>query len=456
VPMSLPVSEIGLDPAVLTFAGVASIIAGLVCGLAPLVPIMRSDIGANLKEGSRGSTSGGHNRLRAVLVGCEIGVSVVLLVGAGLLLHSFWNINHVDPGFNPQNVLTASIWLPIPNDPTQFRYGKHETRVILIREILRRARTLPGVESVALGAANTVPLLTRNSLPIRPEGFAGSDSELPLAEVANVSPDFFQVLGVPLRRGRIFTEADDGRDGLAVVDETLAHRVWPNQDPIGKRIAVGAVPGKYGMVIGVVGNMKTDAFEAPDAPHLYFSIYRRSSVALSVVLRSASNPQNLGEALRREIQAVDPDLPIYSIRTMEDIISSSLAQRRFQLQMIGAFAVVALLLAGMGIYGVTAFWVGQRTPEIGIRIALGAHAMDVIGMVLRQGVKLTAWGVLAGLAVALPLTRVLRSLLFGTTPNDPLTFAAVALVVAGVALLACYIPALRATRVDPAIALHAE
>jgi len=183
-------------------------------------------------------------------------------------------------------------------------------------------------------------------------------------------------------------------------------RIWPNQDPIGKRIGVGQNPN-FGTVIGVVGDMKTDAFEAPDAPHAYFSIYRRSSLALSVLLRSASNPQNLGEALRREVRSVDADLPVFSIRTMDEIVSRSLAQRRFQLQMIGAFALVALLLAGMGIYGITAFWVGQRTQDIGIRIALGAHAGDVIRMVLRQGLSLTTRGVLAGIAATLPLTRVL-------------------------------------------------
>jgi len=456
VPITLPVADVGVDRTVLMFAAVASVLAGVVFGLAPLAPMLRSDIVNSLKEGSRGTTAGGHNRLRAALVGCEVAVSVMLLVGAGLLIHSFWNLNHVDPGFNPQNVLVTNVWLPAPNNPAQSPYSKPAGRTVLIREVLRRARMLPGVDSVAIAGGNSVPLVGWNSATFQAEGYAETASSLPVAETATVSPDFFRVLGAPLHRGRFLGEADDKPDHpSALVDESLVRRIWPGQDPVGRRIRVGASSVFY-TIVGVVGDLKTDAFEAPGGPHVYLSIYERSGMTLSVLMRTQSAPERLGEALQHEIQAADADLPVFGVRTMNEIVARSLAQRRFQLQTVGAFALVALLLAAMGIYGVTAFWVGQRTSEIGIRIALGAPAPNVIRMVLRQGLILTLWGVVAGLAAALPMTRLLRSLLFGTTPTDPLTFAAVALAVSVAALLACYIPAVRATRVDPAVALHTE
>jgi putative ABC transport system permease protein len=294
-----------------------------------------------------------------------------------------------------------------------------------------------------------------NSAAFTPEGFTGTPGEKPVAEVMSVSSDFFQVLQTPVMRGRVFNEADNGRNPVVVVDQNTVQRIWPNQNPIGKRILVGA-GGPMSTVVGVVGNIKTDSFDAPDALHIYIPIYQRTGPAMAIFLRTGQEPGVLGDVLRRQVRKVDPDLPLFGIRSMEEVVARSLAQRRFQLEAIGAFAVVALLLAAIGIYGVTAFWVSQRTPEIGIRIALGAGATEVIGMVLRQGLSLTLWGVAAGLAGALPLARLLRSLLFDTTPFDPLTFGGIAIVLTACALLACYIPARRATRVDPMVALRAE
>jgi predicted permease len=270
-----------------------------------------------------------------------------------------------------------------------------------------------------------------------------------------VSPAFFRALGVKLVKGREFTETDDGSNPVAIVDETLARRTWPDQDPVGKRIGTGA-PVQWATVVGVVGALKGSTFEAPDAPHLYFPVYARSNVALTVYLRTAGDPANIAEPLRRAVQSVDPDLPVFGVRTMEQVVERALAQRRFQLQMIGAFAAVALLLAALGIYGVTAFWVHQRRQEIGIRIALGASGGTVIGMVLKQGLALTLWGMVGGLAAAVPLARVLRTLLFGTGAFDAVTFAAIGLLLLTAAAAACYLPARRASRVDPIDALRAE
>ncbi len=456
VPVELPVGEIAINGPVLWFAIAITLLTGVGFGVAPVLPMLRINIVNSLREGSRGSTVGGaHSRLRAVLVGCEVAFSLILMVGAGLLLHSFWNLTRVDPGFNPKHVVVANLWLPVPNDPAQFKYGRAEVRRAFIREVLRRARTLPGVEAAAMGNGNSTPLAGFNTTTFLPEGSNPAAGEQPLAQVTAVSPDFFRALGMRLQKGRTFTESDDGANLVAVVDETLVRRVWPGQDAIGKRVGIGR-PAQWATVVGVVGAVKTDSFDSPDASHLYFSAYQRSNVAMTVFLRTAAEPAGMTEALRREVQAVDPDLPVFGTRTMEEVVARSFAQRRFQLQMIGAFAAIALLLAALGIYGVTAFWVNQRSQEIGIRIALGARRGDVIGMVLRQGLRLTLWGVAAGLAGALPLSRVLQSLLFGATFFDPVTFAAIAAVVLGTAMFACYLPARRATRVDPMNALRSE
>jgi predicted permease len=276
-----------------------------------------------------------------------------------------------------------------------------------------------------------------------------------VAEITSVSPAFFRVLGVRLVKGREFSEADDGSNPVVVVDETLARRTWPAQDPIGKRIGTGA-PVQWATVVGMVGALKGSGLEAPDAPHLYFPVYARSNIALSVYLKTAADPASVTEPLRRVVQSVDPDLPVFGVRTMEQVVARALAQRRFQLQMIGAFAAVALLLAALGIYGVTAFWVHQRRQEIGIRIALGAAGGNVVAMVLKQGLSITLWGMAGGFAAAVPLARVLRTLLFGTRAFDAVTFVGIAVLLLVAAAAACYLPARRATRVDPIEALRAE
>ena len=260
------------------------------------------------------------------------------------------------------------------------------------------------------------------------------------------------MLGTPLVRGRMFAESDEKGPAVVLVDERMARLAWPNQDPIGKRFGSG--PQNWMYVIGVVGDLKSRAFDAPDVPHVYFLAYQRSNLAMTVFVRTASNPAALANSVRRAVQSVDPDQPVFGVRTLEEVVARSLGQRRFQLQMIGAFAVTALLLAALGIYGVTSFWVRQRTQEIGIRVALGAQGSDVMRLVLRQGLQLTLWGIFAGCAGTIPLAMALRSLLFGTGPFDPLTLAAIVALLTATSLAACYLPARRAMRVDPVVALR--
>jgi len=458
-PMNLPrVTEVGLDAGTLGFMALTTVVCGVLVGVIPAVLISRADLVPSLKEGGQGSgMGGGRGRTRAALVACEIGFSLALMIGAGLLGRSFAHLLDVDPGFEVQNLTVANLWLPAPNDPTTSPYRGQDTRRAFIREVLRRVGQLPGVEAAAIGDGQSIPLVGFNSIPFRVEGATEQASEMPTAQLTGVTPDFFRALGTRLVAGRVFRESDDGDHLVVVIDETTARRYWKDQDPIGRRIAFGqAGQPRWLEIVGVVGAMKTRAFESPDAPHIYRSIYQGAGNAMSVFVRTAGAAAVSTEQLRREVEAVDPDLPVFGVRTMQQVVSRSLARRRFASTLFGGFALVALLLAGLGIYGVTAVSVGQRTREIGLRMALGAQPKDIMGMILRGGLSLTAAGVVGGVAAALLLTRALRSLLFGTTPTDPLTYAAMSLVLAAVTLVACYAPARRALRVDPTVALHDE
>ena len=458
-PVNLPrVTEIGLDPGVLGFMALTTVACGVLVGIIPAVLISRTDLVPSLKEGGQGSgMGGGKSRTRGVLVACEIGVSLALMVGAGLLGRSFAHLLDVEPGFEVRNLTVANLWLPAPNDPATSPYRSQDTRKAFIREVLRRAGQLPGVEAVAIGDGQSIPLVGFNAIPFRIEGATEQASETPTAQLTGVTPDFFRALGTRLVAGRVFRENDDGDHLVVIIDEATARRHWKDQDPIGRRIAFGqAGQPRWLEIVGVVGTMQTQAFESPDAPHIYRSIYQGAGNAMSVFVRTAATAAISPEQLRREVEAVDPDLPVFGVRTMQEVVSRSLARRRFASTLFGGFAVIALLLAGLGIYGVTAVSVGQRTREIGLRMALGAQPRDIVGMILRGGLTLTGAGVAGGLAAALLLTRSLGSLLFGTVPTDPLTYAAMSLVLAAVAVVACYAPARRALRVDPAVALQAE
>ena len=458
-PVNLPrLEEVGLNWTVLAFTAAVSLVTGMLFGLIPALQIARTALLPNLKEagktGGMGSRKAG---ARAVLVVCEIAFSMTLLLGAGLLLKSFWNVIRVNPGFNPSHVMLANIWLPVPNDPTLAPYRAPEKRRALIRAILSRVRALPGVEFAAIGGGQSIPLLGVNRATFRVEGADTAANELPSAQLTGVSPDFFRVLGTPLIAGRWFQESDEGQDRVALVDEAMAARYWKNQSPVGRRIDLGR-PGRpaWATVVGVVGTMKTEGFDSPDTPHLYVSVYQGGSNALSVFLRTTPSASVTAGQLSREVQAVDPELPVFGVRPLEEVVSHSLAGRRFALDLVGAFALIALALAALGIYGVTAFSVGQRSREIGLRMALGAANSRILLMILRQGMVFSVAGIAGGAAGAFLLTRFLQTLLFGTAPTDPIVFIGVAVLLGAVTMLACCIPARRATRIDPAIALRSE
>jgi len=456
-PGNLPrLNEVDFNWGVLLFCLAISLLTGIAFGLAPAIQLSSSNLVGSLKEGSRGSSGGrAQHRFRRALVACEIALSLMLMTGAGLLLRSFWNLVQVNPGFGLKNVLVTSLWMPSPNDPKSGPYFTQPARNAFVHEVLRRARSLSGVKVAAMGGGNSIPLVGWNTAQLRLED--RQTDETSIAQAVNVSPEFFQTLEIPLVRGRAFTDSDDRPPGVVVVDETAARRFWPNADPLNKRLKFGQNrEAPWRTVVGVVGDIKTEGLDRAAVPHLYFPIYQQSSSSMTVFLKTSSNPANLGEALRREIQNVDHDLPVFGTQTMEQVMARSIAQRRFALEMVGAFALVALLLACIGIYGVTAFAVSRRSQEIGIRLALGAQRRDVLNLVLSEGMTTTLWGLGGGLLGALILTRFLQSLLFAESPMDPVTFLAVAAVLAGAALVASYVPALKAMRVDPVQALRSE
>ena len=461
-PASLPrLSEVHVSAGVLFFAFAVSIVTGVLFGLAPALQAANPDQVESLREGGRGSGAGRrHTRVSRALVVSEVALSIILLAGAGLLLRSFWHVLEVRPGFNPSHVVTAQIWIPVPNDPTTDRYRPTDKRAAFLMEILRRVSALPSVESTAIGGTNSMPLSSgRNGFPFTIVGRPTDSERAPVAEFASISPDYLPVLQIPLLAGRNFAEADtDKSQQVVLIDRTLQRRYWPNEDPLGKQVSFGGRPGQNPTftVVGVVGDIKSDGFDAPTAPHIYLPVRQSPGYASVVFLRSAGNPEALGESIRHEVQSIDPNIPVFSVRTMDQVIARSMAERRFALQLLGIFAGVALLLAAIGIYGVMAYSFSQRTHEIGIRIALGAQRMDIFRMAVSEGMQLVAIGLVIGLVGAAALTRSVRSMLFDVSPADPITFAGISLTLAGVAFLACYVPAQRATRVDPLVALREE
>lgn len=461
VPTNIPrLNEVKFDLGMLVFAFAISIVTGLLFGLFPALQASRPNILVGLKDGSKGAGASARQvRFRNALVVSEFALSLVLLIAAGLLLRSFWRLLNVNPGFDPRHTLVARIWLPVPNNPDLNPYRPPAKRVGFAREVLKRVSALPGVQYAAMSGGNGIPLVGQhNKGPFTIEERA-DDGSPPQAETNNVSPDYFKVLGTPLIRGRFFADSDDTEtQRVVLIDQTMAARYWPNADPIGKRLKFGPRTSQapWMTIVGVVGDIKTESFEARDQPHLYIPMFQSAGFAMAVYIRTDPNPETFTQPLREQVQAVDHELPVFGIQKLEDVVATSLANRRFAVQMIGLFGTVALLLAGVGIYGVMSYAVTQRTHEIGIRLALGAQARDVLRMVVRQGLTLAVIGVAIGLVGAFALTRLISSLLFGVSATDPLTFSAIAVLLTVVALLACYLPARRATKVDPLIALRYE
>jgi putative ABC transport system permease protein len=455
----LRTQPIGLNIQVLAFAIVISVITGLIFGLLPARGLSRLNLNEALKEGSRTSASAASHRTRSVLVVAEITLSLALLAGAGLLIRSFERVRDTDPGFAPQHVLTATVTL----DETA--YPQASSIRSFYRQLLSQVRSLPEVHAV--GASTDLPLssgwnhlFTVEEHPRQPSG------RTPMSDHSAVTGSYFHALGIPLIRGRYFTPDDRaGSLRVVIISEGLAKKYWPGEDPIGKRIKWG-VPESHSpwlTVVGVVGDVKEGPLDLPTQPHTYQPLAQVNDGAVVGLARSIhlavlarGNPVTLTATLRNQLRGLDPGVPLTQVRAMNAIIESSMSPRRFTTLLLAAFALVALLLASIGLYGVIAYSVSQRTHEIGVRMALGAQKSDVLGLVVRQGMILAIIGVGIGIAGALGLTRFLASLLYGVKPTDPLTFIIAALVLGGIALLACYIPARRAAKVDPMVALRYE
>jgi putative ABC transport system permease protein len=464
VPSSIPrLSEVSLNIRVLGFALMVSLVTGVAFGLAPAWQLSNPHLMDELRPGTRGVLIGlRQHRFLGVLVISEFALSLVLMVGAGLLLRSFSKVLHVSPGFNAKNLVIAHVWLPVPNDPTKNPYLRQENRAQLVREILRRVSALRGVEEAAIGSANA-PLSGQHTLTnFTIEGSSTSKGESPAAQVVAFTPDFQRTLGMTVVRGRSFTDADNETGApVALIDQTAAERYWPNQDPLGKQILL-QIPGprvnplRLTTIVGILARTKGDGLDLPYSPHIVFPAFQVFGTVLSIYARTSASPDTLQDAIRGAVQSVDPNLPVFGVRTIESILTDSLAPRRFALELMGLFAATALLLAAFGIYGVMAYFVSQRVREIGVRMALGARRKDVLALVVSRGMVLASIGAAIGVVVSLMAGRLISGLLFGVSPHDSLTLFALVAVLAGVALAANYIPARRATKVDPMVALRYE
>ena len=468
VPDSLPrLNEVSINWVVLLFALVASLVVGAIFGLAPALDAGRVDLTHALKEAARGSTGSGEQaRTRRVLVVTEFALSLVLMIAAGLLLRSFWDLLNVRLGFNPESVMTVRTRLPYPNDPKTDIYRTPAQEAPFFREILRRAGTLPGVEEVALGDTASIPLdesqrylkqVSDGYFPFTSKDATSQSDQLAVVERSSVTPDYFHLLGIPLLRGRLFNELDDDKaPQVAVINEAFARTYWPGQDPLGKRFKSMRAESPWITVVGMIANARTESLAEASVPQIYLAVYQTGAKHLAILLRGHLDTAAIPEEVREQVQAVDPTLPVFGAQTLNDTVSASLSERRFSMEMVGLFALTALLLAGLGIYGVISYMVSERTHEIGIRLALGAQRRNILRIVLRQGLGLALAGAALGLVCALIVSHLMAGLLYGVRPTDPLTFAGVALLLIGVALLASYIPARRAVRVDPLVALRHE
>ncbi|MFL6207331.1 MAG: ABC transporter permease [Pyrinomonadaceae bacterium] len=457
LPEDVPrVREIALDGRVLAFTLGVAVVTGLIFGLAPALAAARLDVNEALKESGRDAGGWRRNRVRSFLVVAEVALSLVLLVGAGLLLKSFVRLREINPGFKPEPVLTYSVALPT----AQYQTPAEQTR--FFQQLLTQTASAPGVNATA--AVFPLPFSgdnARGNFEIEGRPVA-SESESPNALSYIISPDYLRALGIPLREGRGFSERDTASaPHVVLINETLARRYFAGTDPVGRHLVVSSIADldkpKTCEIIGVVGDVKHSGLDA-EAEAEYYLPYQQSTLPfMTLVVRGTNDkPSALATDARAAVAQLDKDLPLTDIKPMSDWLAASVAPRRFNMLLLGGFALLALCLATVGIYGVMAYAVAQRTHEIGIRIALGAQARDVLRLVVGQGMLLTLIGLGVGLAGAFALTRVLATLLFNVKPTDPLVFAGVTLLLALVALVACYIPARRATRVDPMIALRQE
>jgi putative ABC transport system permease protein len=455
-PPTLPrTSNIHLDGAVVAFSLVLSLVTGIILGAAPAWLAVHTDVNEALKRGTRGSTEGGvRGRFRSALVILEIAFALVLLGGAGLLARSFMALTHVDPGFVPENATVLRLALP------EKKYGKPAQQTAFVDSLLERLQGLPGVQ--ATGVTQVMPLIGDFVLAFAIEGRPElPQSDWPSTNYYAVTPEYFRAMGIRLIRGRVFTTRDDARaPRVAVINETLARQFFPNEDPIGHRINIPndapGTPPVWREIVGVVADIKHYGVDKETTSQSYEPFAQSPFDSLNIVLRTSGSPAAMLSSLRPAVYAVDKDQPIGSIRPLEEIMAEKISQQRFAMMLLSVFSIVALVIAAIGIYGVMAYSVVQRTGEIGIRMALGAQTRDVLRLVLTQGGKLVGIGLLAGLVTTLATSRAMASILFRTSAHDPLTLTSITILLAAVAMVACLLPARRATKVNPIEALRVQ
>ena len=442
-------NETTIDPHVLIFSAVLTLGTGLIFGIAPALQGSRTDLQDSLKESGNRLTSGATRaRARNVLVVAEMALALMLLAGAGLLVRSFVRVQQVDPGFNPKNLLTAFVMLP----PSKYPEPRRQAQFFY--EVMERIASLPGVECA--GGADSAPMLTNDTGPVSIEGHP-VEPEIQ-AERPKITPDYFRAMGIPLLRGRTFAWADnEGSLPVAIISESAARQYWPDEDAMGKRVKLedGSAP-VWRQVIGIVGDVRQDSVVEAARPEVYAPLLQAPVPYMALIVRTRTPPAALTAAVRQAVMAVDKDQPLFQVEIMQQVVDDSVAGRRFQMSLLAVFATIALGLAAIGIYGLMSYTVNQRTHEIGIRMALGAKRGEILHLVVRHGMMLAIVGVVLGTVGALLLTRFLSSMLYGVGANDPATLLSVATLLIGVAALASYIPARRATRVDPMVALRYE
>jgi putative ABC transport system permease protein len=457
MPADLPrLTEVHFDGGMVTIALTLSIAVGVVFGIIPAIQVSGVNPAGNLKDAGRGlGERRGERRFRAALVAAEIAISLVLLAGAGLLVRSFWSMLQVNPGLDPAGVGFAQIWIPVPNDPSKNPYATPVQRNAYINEVLRRVRAVPGIESVGMSTSNRTPFsgsgVTQRFTFV---GESTAPEDVRRAQFQIASPDYFATLRAPILGGRAFTEADvAGAEPVAIVNETLAKTQSLGKDPVGRSVSLGRQSAR---IVGVVADIHDDGLDVPVASRIYLPLLQRSGNALTVYYRSATDPASLNTTIERTIHEIDPTLPVFGQRTMHNLLADSMVRRRIVLSLMSAFAIVALLLAAVGTYGVMSVAANQRVREIGIRMALGAQRHDIERLMVRPGLVLAVGGVAAGIVTAAFLARLMSAMLFAVAPTDAVTYGSVSLLLILVALIACYLPARRATKRDPLIALRTE
>lgn len=464
VPESLPrLNDISISWTVLLFALGASVVAGVIFGLAPAWQASRQDLAPMINQEGRGST-GSREKARTlrVLVVTEFTLSLVLVIAASLLLRSFRELTDAPLGFNPHEVLTIKTRLPYPNDATSDHYSNIALQAQFYREVLRRGRALPGVREIAIGDLGAIPLGHDRSnqnppVPLFQEGSELQGGDTPLVDSSIVTPEYFHLLEMTLIRGRLFGDFDNEKaPNVVVINEAMAHAFWPNQNPLGAHVKLSRRALSWSTVVGVVANARTESREDAGVPQVYSCLYQEGAHHLAIFLQGNLNPAAIPEAVREQVQAIDATLPVFGAEMLDETVSASLAARRFAMKLVTLFGLAALLLAALGIYGVISYGVNARTHEFGIRLALGAQRRDILWMVMRQGLNLTLTGVAIGLVVGVLVSHLMTGFLFGVNPAAPMIFAEAAALLVIVGLLACYLPARRALKVDPMIALRHE